>query len=347
MSLEELIPIADSLPMDIMDFTDQVRLFKKNMIAGQLIGIVANHSVHHALRQDTQLAILPVTRKNKKGELFEANRFTLNGKFNTDLHATTNPEGNDYISRAFSSASAASVDAVKDPVLDGMNFNPTTADVAMMLTGLGYTENEIGLFLRQPIIMEWVREAERNGGDKSGAIKTLLNKDVFKLVSSEEHADTFKKIQISYDFKNKDLAKMIMSSKKMAGLGVESVMRAIKGLGERGTTHFETLQYIKYQRAVLYNLQNMLKPANELSDFIAASKAPSGNGGAGPTHFDNVMNMRKLDTHVNNTYNERTSLTGGNVLHRAPRASLENIAELREFLRQSPMGYVQAFTTLG
>lgn len=154
MSLEELIPIADSLPMDIMDFTDQVRLFKKNMIAGQLIGIVANHSVHHALRQDTQLAILPVYRKNKKGEIFEANRFTLNGKFNTDLHATTNPEGNDYISRAFSSASAASVDAVKDPVLDGMNFNPTTADVAMMLTGLGYTENEIGLFLRQPIVME-------------------------------------------------------------------------------------------------------------------------------------------------------------------------------------------------
>ena len=91
--------------------------------------------------------------------------------------------------------------------------------------------------------------------------------------------------------------------------------------------------------------RNPQKPGEVVE--IAASKAPSGNGGAGPTHFDNVMNMRKLDTHVNNTYSERTSLTGGNVLHRAPRASLENIAELREFLRQSPMGYVQAFTTLG
>nr|DAI58698.1 MAG TPA: hypothetical protein [Crassvirales sp.] len=42
---------------------------------------------------------------------------------------------------------AASVDAVKDPVLNYLNLNETTADAAAVLARLGYSTTEIGLLL--------------------------------------------------------------------------------------------------------------------------------------------------------------------------------------------------------
>ena len=57
-----------------------------------------------------------------------------------------------------------------------MNYNTYTADTAMLLTALGYDSNEIGLFLRQPIIEEVVRHHERHGGAKNNSVKEILSK---------------------------------------------------------------------------------------------------------------------------------------------------------------------------
>lgn len=49
---------------------------------------------------------------------------------------------------------SASVDAVKDPVLNFMNLNTITADSGAVLARLGYSMEDIGLLFNQPIIKE-------------------------------------------------------------------------------------------------------------------------------------------------------------------------------------------------
>lgn len=156
MSLSELKKLDKDNDMDILRPSSQVALFKKNMTAAKLIGIIANHVVHHAIRQNTNTTVSRLTRIDKLGNLTTVPRFKINGKFYTNLHASTTPDGKEYISKNYASNTASAVDAVKDPVLDSMNYNIHTADIAMLLVGLGYSSNEIGLLLRQPMVMEAV-----------------------------------------------------------------------------------------------------------------------------------------------------------------------------------------------
>jgi hypothetical protein len=80
--------------------------------------------------------------------------FIINGKSivgNTKIDPTYDESGN-RVSSNLAAFLAASVDAVKDPVLNLVNVNINTANILMTLSRLGFDTETICLLLSQPVI---------------------------------------------------------------------------------------------------------------------------------------------------------------------------------------------------
>lgn len=124
-------------PMTIITYNQQ------NQVAGKLIGIFANQNTHHAF-----CSLMREFRLN--APISFAGHSYGDGRISDFLHA---PEGVD-VDLNVAEFLSASVDAVKDPVLNFMNLNTITADAGAVLARIGYTTTEIGMLLNQPIIRE-------------------------------------------------------------------------------------------------------------------------------------------------------------------------------------------------
>lgn len=121
-----------------------VQFHKQNMTAGKLIGVFATGNVSHAFMslQDCYLNI-PVEYG-----------FVINGKSivgKTKIDPAYDESGN-RVSSNLAAFLAASVDAVKDPVLNLVNVNINTANILMTLSRLGFDTETICLLLSQPVI---------------------------------------------------------------------------------------------------------------------------------------------------------------------------------------------------
>ena len=152
-----------SEPMTSIVFKEQ------NQIAGTLIGIFANDSVNNFISKGlADFRIIDPKNRILFGSLMDGVK-ELDGvesDINTDdiglsfLHTTVNGVS---IKRTLAELLAASVDAVKDPVLNYLNLNSVTADAAAMLARLGYTTTDIGLLFNQPVIKDMCRYMNRTG----------------------------------------------------------------------------------------------------------------------------------------------------------------------------------------
>lgn len=146
-------------------------IFKEqNQAAGNLIGIFANDNVNSFI--STKLSTLEFNPKYRVlfGSLAEpSNIMELNGKYEkfnpskvglTLLNSSTNGIA---ALKQLAQMLAASVDAVKDPVLNYLNLNTITADSAGMLLRMGYTILDVGLLLNQPVIKKTCDYMRYNG----------------------------------------------------------------------------------------------------------------------------------------------------------------------------------------
>lgn len=122
-------------PMTIITYNQQ------NQVAGKLIGIFANQNTNHAFSS------LMHTFRLRKAIEFAGHSYG-DGRFSDFLHAPTGVNVDLNVAEFL----AASVDAVKDPVLNFLNLNTITADSGAILARLGYTTTEIGMLFNQPII---------------------------------------------------------------------------------------------------------------------------------------------------------------------------------------------------
>ena len=117
---------------------------QQNQIASKLIGIFANQSTNHAF-----CTVL------NHCQLKENSTFSFAGHKFYDFLTPPEVDGEIrdvdlYVAEFL----AASVDAVKDPVLKFLNFNLLTADTGATMARLGYNTFEIGLLFQQPLIVE-------------------------------------------------------------------------------------------------------------------------------------------------------------------------------------------------
>lgn len=187
--LDDVKPEYDySEPMTAIIFKEQ------NQIAGTLIGIFANDSINAFISKG--LKTFRITDSKNRilfGSLLKGIT-ELDGKIKdisdsdiglSFLHTSVNGVS---IKKTLAALLAASVDAVKDPVLNYLNLNVITADAAAMLARLGYTTRDIGLLFNQPIIKRMCVYMNRSG--ETNVRRALIT--VLQEMGSAAPSDLFK-----------------------------------------------------------------------------------------------------------------------------------------------------------
>lgn len=253
-------------PMTIITYNQQ------NQVAGKLIGIFANQNTNHAFASLMQAFYL------KKPIAFGEHPEGL-----SDMLHKTDYEAIDLNVAEFL---AASVDAVKDPVLNFLNLNTVTADAGAVLARLGYSTRDIGLLFNQPIIKEICEYKFNNGVSVEVALSEILSQ--YKVDASEAIPEA----NPSTDLSSAKLASNIVKSRKAQ---------------EAGRNVMEDSSFRTSQLQVAQLFADILRVSGDVSQFVTSSKFTASNA-VGSTFGDSYSQQMKvskyLDSFADNAKNK-------------------------------------------
>lgn len=237
-------------PMTIVIYNQQ------NNVAGKLIGIFANQNINHAF------ASLMEQFSLKKP-------ITFAGKSYSDLLH------NDKIDTSLNVAEflAASVDAVKDPVLNYLNLNTITADAGAMLARLGFTTEDIGLLFNQPIIKDICEYSFNNG-------MSDINSVIDNVLDNYEVDGELKKAIPDEDLSRERLAYNIVQA---ANTSKEELMKSD--------------EFVEKQIIVADLFREILEASNDVSQFVRNTKFTASNA-VGSTFGDAYAQQMKVAAYV-------------------------------------------------
>lgn len=240
-------------PMTIIIYNQQ------NQVAGKLIGIFANQNTNHAFSS----LMSEFTLKNPI-------RFAGHS-YNDLLHA---PKGID-VDLNVAEFLAASVDAVKDPVLNFLNLNTITADAGAVLARIGYTTQEIGLLFNQPIIKEICEYSFNNGVTADMAMREVVKNYMGDDTESP-------KANPDEDFSINKLALNIVNDR---------VMR------EQGKNAMDNQSFKADQLKVAELFSQIQTVAGDISQFVTSSKFTASNA-VGSTFGDLYSQQMKVKNYI-------------------------------------------------
>lgn len=244
-------------PMTIITYNQQ------NQVAGKLIGIFANQNTNHAFASLMQAFYL------KKPIAFGEHPEGL-----SDMLHKTDYEAIDLNVAEFL---AASVDAVKDPVLNFLNLNTVTADAGAVLARLGYSTRDIGLLFNQPIIKEICEYKFNNGVSVEVALSEILSQ--YKVDASEAIPEA----NPSTDLSSAKLASNIVKSRKAQ---------------EAGRNVMEDSSFRTSQLQVAQLFADILRVSGKVSQFVTSSKFTASNA-VGSTFGDFYSQQMKVSKYLN------------------------------------------------
>lgn len=248
-------------PMTIITYNQQ------NQVAGKLIGIFANQNTNHAF------ASLMKSFKISKPIEFAGHSYG-DGRFSDFLHA---PNGVD-VDLNVAEFLAASVDAVKDPVLNFMNLNTLTADAGAVLARIGYTTTEIGMLFNQPIIKEVCEYSFNNSVGIDTAIREIREKYKNQGASVKSRKEPLNPEHFSMD----KLAKNILNDR---------VLR------EKGSNVMDNNTFATEQLEVLDLFNDISAVANDVSKFVTSTKFTASNA-VGSTFGDLYAQQLKVQKYL-------------------------------------------------
>lgn len=200
LNLDQLDEILDSsTDRNIIYSTSQVYFHKQNMTAGKLIGIFANNNTSHAF-----ISMQGIDLKLGDDLKFTFDGVTVDENQNNRLDPLKGKNGS-LISKTIASFLAASVDAVKDPVLNFMNLNTFTSGPAMVLARLGFDSDSIGLLLSQPIIRRVTDEYFRRNNEGYISAEDLID----EFLEQNKNAKGYEKTLTLTNFSKEELAQGI------------------------------------------------------------------------------------------------------------------------------------------
>ena len=240
-------------PMTIITYNQQ------NQVAGKLIGIFANQNTNHAF-----------SSLMSEFTLKDPIRFAGHS-YNDLLHA---PEGID-VDLNVAEFLAASVDAVKDPVLNFLNLNTITADAGAVLARLGYTTQEIGLLFNQPIIKEICEYSFNNGVTADMAMREVVKNYMGDDTESP-------KANPDEDFSINKLALNIVNDR---------VMR------DQGKNAMDNQSFKADQLKVAELFSQIQTVAGDISQFVTSSKFTASNA-VGSTFGDLYSQQMKVKNYI-------------------------------------------------
>ena len=217
MSIDELKDLSYT-DKDLTFADTQVQFYKQNSAAASLIGVFAVNKVAHATLESNDIFLDVSEICGDKpftiaGTTFD-NRMQIDKKYDN--------EGT-LIGKTLGSLVSASADAVKDPILNLMNINMTTAGMLNTMLRLGMTFKDAALFLSQDIIErtlnkfnrenltnyeslsniieKWLTEyREKNNISDDSLINTeeLTKEELVEGLTSEEHEATDYKVLLAF-----------------------------------------------------------------------------------------------------------------------------------------------------
>lgn len=240
-------------PMTIITYNQQ------NQVAGKLIGIFANQNTNHAF-----------SSLMSEFTLKDPIRFAGHS-YNGLLHA---PKGID-VDLNVAEFLAASVDAVKDPVLNFLNLNTITADAGAVLARIGYTTQEIGLLFNQPIIKEICEYSFNNGVTADMAMREVVKNYMGDDTESP-------KANPDEDFSINKLALNIVNDR---------VMR------EQGKNAMDNQSFKADQLKVAELFSQIQTVAGDISQFVTSSKFTASNA-VGSTFGDLYSQQMKVKNYI-------------------------------------------------
>lgn len=244
---------------DLTWIDTQVQFYKQNAAAASLIGVFAVNKVAHATLESNGLRIAI-------DELCGEHSFTIAGtRFGNRMELDRRVDflGN-FIGKTLGSLVSASADAVKDPILNLMNINMTTAGMLNAMLRLGMPFNDAALFLSQNIITEVLKEFNRKNLSGYEPIGNIIEK---KLIDyRKEH-----NITEDSNINTEDLTK-------------EELIEGLKN-----TEHDET------DYKVLVAFQKIKKIADAIRKPTFATRFNSISSAVGPLIIDNLILEHKME----------------------------------------------------
>lgn len=261
----------------------QIDFYRQNSAAGSILGMFAVQRVAHAALEGTGLVIdtAPFI-----GDSIHIGDFTIQGVM--DIDPQTDSKGN-VIGKTLGSLVASAADAVKDPVLNLMNINSTTANVLTSLIRLGMPFETAALFLSQKAIKESIDEFNKqNISGKYTTLTSVMNAKVEELEKS--FGDT--KVAVE-GLSDDDLIKGINPPEDKVG----------------------TADILRYK--ALKSFIQISSLASALGGTTYITRFNSINSAAGPLIIDNIISRYKEENFDENIGLKRTTyfdtLTGDNV----------------------------------
>ena len=255
------------------DATDVMTLItynQQNQVAGKLIGIFANQNTNHAF------ASLMKSLALKTPIAF------CGHSYSDLLHAPTGIDVDLNVAEFL----AASVDAVKDPVLNFLNLNTLTADAGALLARIGYTTEEIGLLFNQPIIKEVCEYTFNNQTTLEVAMATIVG-DYRNIVGNADISSQNKDVLLSKE----SLAKNILNDR---------VLR------ERGEEAKSKPSFASGQLVVAELFNSIIQASGDITRFVTSSKFTASNA-VGSTFGDLYAQQMKVAKYLDDANKNKLS----------------------------------------
>lgn len=250
---------------------------QQNQVAGKLIGIFANQNTNHVYASTLH-------------ELGLRNPIKFGGHTARGLSDMLNPPEGVDVDTNVSEYLAASVDAVKDPVLNFLNLNLTTADAGALLARIGYTPQEIGLLFNQPVIKDICNYIANEGVSTDTAIIKMLKK---------------------YGGNNVKLDKISFDSSQVTSdrLAANIISQRQEGSKEMSTA------FKNGQLQVLWLFNELLADTADLNSFVQCTRFTAANS-VGSTWGDQIAQEDRvkafIDKYVNANKKEEERSQGNN-----------------------------------
>lgn len=312
--IEERAKDKSKDPEPNYDATDVMTLItynQQNQVAGKLIGIFANQNTNHAF-----------------ASLMKS--FTLKSPISFCGHSYNDllnaPEGID-VDLNVAEFLAASVDAVKDPVLNFLNLNTLTADAGALLARIGYTTEEIGLLFNQPIIKDVCEYAFNNQTSLDVAMATIIGK-YRDVVGGSEVTTVSKEVALSKE----SLAKNILNERMLRESGEDARTRTSFAAGQ--------LEVIELFEAVV-------RASGDVGRFVTSSKFTASNA-VGSTFGDLYAQQMRVAKYLEDSdksklaFNaEVTETIKTTISNEESQVTMSDARYMMELL-YNPFGYEQA-----
>ena len=253
MSIDELKDLSYE-GKNLTDIATHIQFYKQNAVAGSLIGIFAVSKSAHAILEGSGYKI-------DVGRILNGESFELLGTTFSDTMVIDPTQYSDgtYLGKALGNLVAASVDAVKDPILNLMNINLQTANVLNTMMRLGMKFEDAAIFLGQPVIRRLLENFNARNVEKYTSIKSLIDEMI-----PEEMKES--------KLKNESLTR-------------EELINNFRPETAREEVDIKTLMMF----------DRLLDIAEEMRDITFATRFNSIASAVGPTIVDNLILEHKIE----------------------------------------------------